>query len=90
MEKQPDPQTGANKRPSPESYEPDTLKIVHRHLQDENHQITEEELKSVRISTEHFDKEYKNILDNAVETNEGNQKKSDADDTVVTPWDVTT
>lgn len=35
-----------------ERFEPDTTKIVHRHLADKNHVITDEEIRSVRISTE--------------------------------------
>ena len=32
-----------------ERFESDTQKIVHRHLEDENHTITEEEIRNVRI-----------------------------------------
>lgn len=34
---------------NPARFESDTQKLVHRHLQDKNHVITEEELRNVRI-----------------------------------------
>lgn len=89
MEKQPNPVPANNAQPSPEAYVPDTQKIVHRHLQDPNHQITEEELKSIRISTDHYDQEHKDMLDEVVAPDAA-KKQSDAGDAMITPWDVTT
>lgn len=86
----PAPESNDN-RPNPESFEPDSQKVVQRHLQDENHKITEEEIKNVRISTDHIHQDFDKVPFPDTDAS----KSSDAGDTnldekVVTPWDVTT
>lgn len=76
----------------PERFESDTDKLVHRHLADENHVITEEELQSIRIGQtlpageageEVLDRDEKAAdrkADGEGELTPGSEK--------VTPWDV--
>lgn len=68
---------------------PDTQKIMQRHLQDEHHQITDEELQNIQISTDHIDPEaYKTPVEE--QKKDEDQDDTDLDDKVVTPWDLTT
>lgn len=91
MEKQNNP---LSDRPAsqtdPESYEPDTQKIVQRHMQDETHEITDEEIRSVKISTDHIDQEYKKTPGEAAAPEEKEERHTDLDDKIITPWDLTT
>ncbi len=43
------PQDDTDKKQNEEQFESDTQKLVRRHLEDENHVITEEELRNVRV-----------------------------------------
>ncbi|HEU4633354.1 MAG TPA: hypothetical protein VFS22_05175 [Flavisolibacter sp.] len=45
----PQPQDETNKEQNGERFESDTQKIVRRHLEDENHVITEDEIRNVRV-----------------------------------------
>ena len=38
-----------NKHNSKENFQTNTIEIVHRHLQDVNHKITEEEIRNIKI-----------------------------------------
>lgn len=85
MAKQQQPQADGK----PGRFESDTDKLVHRHLADENHVITEEELQSIRIGqTLPADEE---VPDRDEKTAD---RKADSEGDVtpgsekVTPWDV--
>lgn len=45
----PHPQDETNKEQNGERFESDTQKVVRRHLEDENHVITEDEIRNVRV-----------------------------------------
>ena len=74
---------------SSDHFESDTQKIVRRHLQDKNHVITEEEIRSVRVGMTPPLEEIDNaelradIEDENAKTNNG-----DSADTPLTPWDT--
>ena len=92
-----------NKRISPENKtnenkpaETDSAEIVRRHLEDENHQITDEEIRNVRVGTK--DDEPVTIGAEAEARFAEDDSKEDAEDEdldapdpkdkPVTPWDV--
>jgi hypothetical protein len=80
-----------NNRPDPERLEPDTQKVVQRHLQDESHEITEEEIENIKISTDHIHKDFDNLpFSDAAASKSTDPGHTNLDDKVVTPWDVTT
>jgi hypothetical protein len=86
------PQDDNNKEQNGERFESDTQKIVRRHLEDEDHVITEDEIRNVRVGmtpppdapTEEAIKERERIADRKTpdesETAPGEQQ--------ATPWDV--
>ncbi len=92
MEKHYDPTPDHNdNRPDPESLKPDTQKVVQRHLQDESHEITEEEIENVKISTDHIHKDFDNVPFTDTDASKSDDPgHTNLDDKVVTPWDVTT
>jgi hypothetical protein len=45
----PQPREDVNKDQNEERFESDTQKLVRRHLEDEDHVITEEEIRNVRV-----------------------------------------
>ena len=77
----------------PQPFESDTEKLVHRHLSDPNHVITDEELARVRIGmTPPPDAPTQEAVSNA-QDHIADQKAIDEDETVPgaqksTPWDV--
>jgi len=73
-----------------ERFESDTQKIIHRHLEDEDHQITDEEIANVRIGmTPPIDEE---DVPDTEEKVADTKNDSEADDVPgsqkVTPWDT--
>ena len=76
-----------------ERFESDTQKIVHRHLEDENHTITEEEIRNVRIGmTPPLDQPTEQAVAES-EERIADRKTDDESETVpgaqkATPWDV--
>lgn len=73
--------------PKEERFQPDTTKIVHRHLEDKEHIITDEEIRSVRISTElpPFDE----VTTGAeAATNVIKSEQEEPSDRPVTPWNT--
>lgn len=75
-------------QPEPQSTEPESLQLVHKHMADEHHEITDEELRNVRISTDHIH------LDDTPspqkDTNGNQEDEKDPNHPIVTPWDLTT
>ena len=85
-----------NKDPQPqneERFESDTQKIVRRHLEDENHVITEEEIRSVRVGmSPPLDTTEEDVIEDR-EEKVADRKAPEEDETVpgeqkITPWDV--
>ncbi len=77
----------------PERFESDTDKIVHRHLADKNHVITDEELQSIRVGQLPLADETGDDERNSREEKIAD-RKSEVEDEVapgtekLTPWDV--
>ena len=70
-----------------EHFEPDTTKIVRRHLADQNDVITDEDISNVRISTEL--PPFKEVTTGAeAATHIIKEEKENTDDHPMTPWDT--
>ena len=91
---------GNNDRNS-EKFESDTQKVVHKHLEDPNHTISEEEIRNERVGMtppnagKDPDELNKEIEDSVEKISEEEEKRNDKDgekpnDEPITPWDVTT
>ncbi len=87
-------ETLTQKNESPERFESDSQKIVRRHLEDENHIITDEEIRGVRIGAEpvvpdNTEQKFEELVDDLEKENEDPDKKEvDPSDNPVTPWDT--
>jgi hypothetical protein len=77
---------------SPERYQTDSQKVVQRHLEDENHIISDEDIRNVRIGvTEVAPMQTEKILDKLVEEVEKENKEEDdvaQKDNPINPWDT--
>lgn len=77
-------------------FESDTKKIVRRHLEDPNHQISEEEIRNVRIGmspdVEDNGKEKLEKMVDEVEADKQSENNKEKDiepnDDPITPWDT--
>lgn len=67
---------------------PDSQKLVQQHLQDEQHEITDEDIRNVRISTDHLDADLSDLPERKDDGD--NKSGTDLDNRFITPWDVTT
>lgn len=80
----------ANNKPS----ETDSSEIVRRHLEDKNHEITEEEIRNVRIVVEDDEpvttgaEAEARFVENDAEDDEEKDRLPDVNDKPATPWDV--
>jgi hypothetical protein len=68
--------------------EPDSQRLVQKHMNDEQHEITDEEIRNVRISTDHINLNETQVLKHEREKEEA--EDGDTEQPIVTPWDVTT
>ena len=73
----------------------DTSEIVRRHLEDQNHEITDEEIRNIRIVgkdsepvTVGAEAEAKFVEKKSENENDGEGNLPDQGDKPVTPWDV--
>lgn len=84
----PDQINNSDQQPQEERFESDTQRLVRRHLEDPNHVITEEEIKSLRVGmSPGIDGE----TEKAVEALEERVERTHGDDNTekpTTPWDV--
>jgi len=72
-----------------DQFESDTQKIVRRHLEDKNHVITEEEIRSVRVGMTPSVNELENPeLRSDVEEAKARENSADPAGTPLTPWDA--
>jgi hypothetical protein len=75
--------------PNNKPFKSDTAKLVERHLKDPNHQITEEEIRNVRVGmTPPEPDDLRSVEERAAD-----RKKEDEDETLpgsqaITPWDT--
>jgi hypothetical protein len=70
-------------------FESDTQKIVRRHLEDKNHVITEDEIRSVRVGmTPPLDEIDNAELRSGSEEEQAGKTGADASDAPLTPWDA--
>ena len=89
----PQPQDDASKEQNGENFESDTQKIVRRHLEDEDHVITEDEVRNIRIGmtpppdapTEEAIREREEKLD---DTKTPDENETSPVEQQATPWDV--
>jgi hypothetical protein len=89
----PQPREDVNKDQNEERFESDTQKLVRRHLEDEDHVITEEEIRNVRVGMSPPPDE---PTEEAIQESEGkaaDRKTADESETApgeqqATPWDV--
>ncbi len=65
---------------------PDTQRLVQKHMTDKQHEMTDEEIRSVRISTDHINLDETQVLK---QQNKDADDDSDTERPIVTPWDVT-
>ena len=80
---------GTSKKNSSDQFESDTQKIVRRHLQDKNHVITEEEIRSVRVGmTPPLDETDNAALRSTAENEMPKNGNGDPAGTPLTPWDT--
>jgi hypothetical protein len=97
------PEERANQLPEEEnqnleSFESDTQKIIHRHLENEDDVITEEDIRNVRIGVfppetlttgneteEEIEEELENISSDRIEEDYEDEAPSD---NPITPWDM--
>ncbi len=85
-----------NKKPEEQNdskitrFESDTQKVVRQHLEDEDHEISEEDIKNVRIGmTPPMDEPTRVGVEELQEKiDENNQQHKTGGDKPVTPWDV--
>ena len=83
-----------NDEQRPERFESDTEKIIHRHLQNKDDVITEEDIRNVRVGLtptsaerEREEEDVTETIDEEVNTPEDGQDPDQTDDPV-TPWDT--
>jgi lipase chaperone LimK len=98
-ESRPDPQEENIEPQNEERFESDTQKIIHRHLENEEDEITDEDIRNVRVgmvppesevlTPERADEEFEQISDDINEENGRNEmvdgKKPHEPET---PWDI--
>ncbi len=74
----------------PPRFESDTQKVVRQHMEDEDHEISEEDMKNVRIGvTIPMDETTREGVEELQEKiDENNQQHKTGGDKPVTPWDV--
>lgn len=77
------------------AFETDSQKLVRKHLSDPDHQITEEDLASVRVGMNPGPDEPTKEAIRESDERAADTKKKDDDDTLpgaqkITPWDLTT
>lgn len=76
-----------NQQPADHHAESDSQRLVQKHMTDEQHEMTDEEIRNVRISTDHINVDETQILK---QQNKDTDDDSDTERPIVTPWDVTT
>jgi hypothetical protein len=89
----PKPQEGSTKEQNEERFESDTQKLVRRHLEDEGHVITEEEIRNVRVGMSPPPDEPTEEAIREREERTADRKVPDENETApgeqqATPWDV--
>lgn len=68
-----------------ERFETDTQKLMHRHLQDKDHVITEEDLKSIRVGMAPAAAEQRDLNEDG---NKEPDKNTEPAGVPLTPWDA--
>ena len=89
------PQNDTDEEQNEENFESDTQKIIHRHLENEDDVITDEDIRNVRIGmTPPLDEPTEEAVKEREEDEKiANKKTIDEDETMpgeqkITPWDV--
>lgn len=93
MEEQKQPQQNTGKRDG--EFETDTHRLMRKHMEDQNHVITDEDLAKVRVGMSPGPDEPTKEAINEADDRVADSKTINEDNTVpgaqkITPWDVTT
>ena len=89
----PQPQDNNDKEQNGERFESDTQKLVRRHLEDEDHVITEEDIRNVRVGMSPPPDGPTEKMIREREEKAADRKTPDESETVpgeqqITPWDI--